>query len=621
MASSSGVARYHDPEDNPHNHDQLRCSAPRCQEWCRRSEIMCSAHLANIDSITDSGSTRTSNSASAPPSGPQPGQGRPAALGTGHQPHATINKNKLLAEADVGGRPQILRRKTAGQTPFAPAQHTSKQPMPTLGEHSTVSRASPKPTNGDADLSASAVPNRHSQDGEPTRKRPRLSPSSWVSPETQPNGPEVPSRTKSYPAPGSKPAKGPDAQTIRNTSSLHAQPPGKQYEAEAVNGVKPSKARKLNTAKLSVSKQPVRKMAPAIRSFTFIESPEGDPPPVERPPEAKGPPVNGAEASGSQKSDEDSLTFNKELQSFWMRKNQPGNSSAIQESTAPVATHSSRAATLAGGRDHRDHDRKSTAERCTTADLLVRTQEDIERVLDQAARKLGSSQSFYEERRTNGIPFPKLKPLPLPANRAEQNGARQLDPIYTSAFEFRQEQRTSGTRKQMDESFFDALIYSQEGAATPPPQVQVFLPAEPTTTPQERRPSEVPPDEPYFADIDPRVHWMQPHSAEWHAAKAGEIKARGGRKANFGKAAARLRQQRLRGETVTSKDVLPLKIQENPAWVKCLEVLGEIPDEEGQVNGSVASGPPALIATTAGRRKPGLGKRTVSNGHSNGSKG
>ncbi|KAK3359088.1 hypothetical protein B0T25DRAFT_86087 [Lasiosphaeria hispida] len=620
MASSSGVARSCDPEDDPHNYGHVRCSAPKCMEWCRRSQVMCPAHL---DSITDSGSTRTSNSASAPPSGSQPGPGQSAALGSGYPPHPTINKNKLLAEVDVGGRPQILRRKTAGQTPFVPAQHSSKRPTSSLGQDSAAPPVSPKPTNGDADLSASTVPNRHSQDGQPSRKRPRLSPSPCISPESQPNGAEASSRTKSYPAPSSKPDKGPDAQTTRN------QQPGRPHEVVGFYGIKPSKAKKLNTAKLSVSKQPVRKMAPPIRSFAFIEGLEGNPPPVERPPEPKRPHVNGAEASGSQKSDEESLTFNKELQSFWMRKNQPSSSSANKESAAPIAPLSSRPSTQAGGYGHREQDRSTMAERCTAAEFPIRTQEDIERVLDRAAKKLGAPRGSQGQGWANGIPSPTLKPLPLPTNRATQNEARELNPIRTSAFEIPQEQRISVTRKPVDESIFDALIYSQEGAATPPPQVQVFLPAEPTTTPQERRLSEVPPDEPHFADIDPRVHWMQPHSAEWHADKARKIRARGGRKANFGKAAARLRQQRLAGETVPSRDVLPLKIQENPAWVKCLEMLGEIPDEEGQVNGFIAGasmgvGVPSapLVATTmTGRRKPGMGKRTVSNGHGNGNKG
>ncbi|KAL1902913.1 hypothetical protein Sste5346_000825 [Sporothrix stenoceras] len=42
-----------------------------------------------------------------------------------------------------------------------------------------------------------------------------------------------------------------------------------------------------------------------------------------------------------------------------------------------------------------------------------------------------------------------------------------------------------------------------------------------------------------YAHIDPRVHWTRARPKDWHDAKQKEIKARGGRKANFGKAAQR----------------------------------------------------------------------------------
>ncbi|CAK7225982.1 hypothetical protein SEUCBS140593_006087 [Sporothrix eucalyptigena] len=42
-----------------------------------------------------------------------------------------------------------------------------------------------------------------------------------------------------------------------------------------------------------------------------------------------------------------------------------------------------------------------------------------------------------------------------------------------------------------------------------------------------------------YAHIDPRVHWTRIRPKDWHEAKQKEIAARGGRKANFGKAAQR----------------------------------------------------------------------------------
>ncbi|CAK7245020.1 MAG: hypothetical protein STHCBS139747_006586 [Sporothrix thermara] len=42
-----------------------------------------------------------------------------------------------------------------------------------------------------------------------------------------------------------------------------------------------------------------------------------------------------------------------------------------------------------------------------------------------------------------------------------------------------------------------------------------------------------------YAHIDPRVHWTQARTKDWHEAKQKEITARGGRKANFGLVAKR----------------------------------------------------------------------------------
>ncbi|KAK4162570.1 hypothetical protein QBC43DRAFT_73836 [Cladorrhinum sp. PSN259] len=151
----------------------------------------------------------------------------------------------------------------------------------------------------------------------------------------------------------------------------------------------------------------------------------------------------------------------------------------------------------------------------------------------------------------------------------------------------------------------DMLIYSQEGASTPPPGLTI--PKRKASMPQPRQDDAIcldedappPPkpkeDEPLYANIDPRVHWPQDHSEEWYARKQIEIAARGKRKDNYGKAAQRLREQRLSKPAVSPEEFensLEEKIQSNPAWVRALKRLNglsvedvDTPVETGQVNG------------------------------------
>ncbi|EFX04230.1 hypothetical protein CMQ_1158 [Grosmannia clavigera kw1407] len=100
----------------------------------------------------------------------------------------------------------------------------------------------------------------------------------------------------------------------------------------------------------------------------------------------------------------------------------------------------------------------------------------------------------------------------------------------------------------------DAYVYSQESAAEAPPGVVVPSGAEmaaararaavtasvAASTSFSVRPSYI------YAHIDPRIHWMRPRPTSWHDAKQTEIRARGGRKANFGKVTQRLADQRRR---------------------------------------------------------------------------
>lgn len=121
--------------------------------------------------------------------------------------------------------------------------------------------------------------------------------------------------------------------------------------------------------------------------------------------------------------------------------------------------------------------------------------------------------------------------------------------------------------KVVDEASFDSLVYSQADASAPPLGVQLRKPAAPAKS--------QPRDEPYYAHIDPRLHWPHNHSEEWRKAKQKDIEARGGRKANFGRAALRMREQRLREGPANLVDQLPDRIREDPAWVRALVALEE----------------------------------------------
>ena len=121
-------------------------------------------------------------------------------------------------------------------------------------------------------------------------------------------------------------------------------------------------------------------------------------------------------------------------------------------------------------------------------------------------------------------------------------------------------------RREVDSKRFDELVYAQEGARSPPPGL--ILPTLSTTRSHRQRS-----DEPLYLDIDPRVHYPQRHSKDWHAAKQAEIKARGSKKANFGRALDSFRRQRRSGGCETQ---LPTKMLENPDWMKALRRLGAI---------------------------------------------
>ncbi|KAK1503857.1 uncharacterized protein CCOS01_16932 [Colletotrichum costaricense] len=106
--------------------------------------------------------------------------------------------------------------------------------------------------------------------------------------------------------------------------------------------------------------------------------------------------------------------------------------------------------------------------------------------------------------------------------------------------------------RTFDERRFDAMIYGQPDALPPPHGV--FVGTGPASVgaagavKKTYRPS--------YMRVDPRIHWSHNRSDKWFEQRMKEIKARGGRKTNFGKAAHRMRVQRIATEGREAEDAL-----------------------------------------------------------------
>lgn len=134
-----------------------------------------------------------------------------------------------------------------------------------------------------------------------------------------------------------------------------------------------------------------------------------------------------------------------------------------------------------------------------------------------------------------------------------------LEPIVRTPPLEQQRQRLAESAQVLEQ--LDAFIYGQPSASEPPAGVN--LPSPELLNPQDR-------DAPYFAHIDPRTHWTRPHTEAWYEKKEREIKERGGRKANLGKAAERIREQRLKNGHVNLLENLPDRVKGNQAWAAAM---------------------------------------------------
>ncbi len=118
----------------------------------------------------------------------------------------------------------------------------------------------------------------------------------------------------------------------------------------------------------------------------------------------------------------------------------------------------------------------------------------------------------------------------------------------------------------------DSWIYRQEGAASPPPGLDLELPVPESQTAPTPNPSR---SQQFFARIDPRIHWTRPQSDAWLEAKQQEIKARGSRRARMGKVAERMAELRKKGAAAAVEDDVPEKFEGNKDWMRAKKWFDE----------------------------------------------
>lgn len=532
----------------------IDCSWPRCSAKALPRHPLCQAHQQDI-----SFKKPDSASPSAPPPQPpriSPDRGRTHSLGN-------VKPNKLLPENDKD-RP-ILRRKTAQRDPFMPIQPSSKQSTPSIPGDSFPLPLSPKQTFPRPPAHSPPESPSKPRDVEPVRKRQKVSHALNGASESRTNGTHALDSDK-----GAFDLKHKNAKVQSYASyGPSATRPGRGPETEKTekNGFRLSS---------STRPSPVRKMAPQnIRPLNGIggisSSAEFAPPAAG----ANGFGPSGANTSNRTHNQTQSFQGNKGPHDYFAAKiNQPANSPHFIQTTAATDRYA--------------------------GDAPIDKQAGGRRAFEQHFQPSSTDSSFSREHweqhirpsQTNGIPrTQKQQPRPRETKPAEI--------IYPIAHKFRHVQPP----KMIDEAAFDNLIYQQEGASTPPPGVVIPEPTTPAPAPKPEAP-----DEPVFANIDPRIHWTLPQSESWLRKKQEEIEARGGRKANFGKAAVRMKQQLQQDGPPSFEETLPAKILDNPGWVRALKKL----ETEAKEVSAPQSNP-----ATATRRKPGPkpgSKRQLSNG-------
>ena len=147
------------------------------------------------------------------------------------------------------------------------------------------------------------------------------------------------------------------------------------------------------------------------------------------------------------------------------------------------------------------------------------------------------------------------------------------DPAHNSESSTREDPRPNGTTldrhesglfsrkprapgETLDEKEVDSLIYGQTGASQPSLK-SLFdrrNPTNPRGEPGVSAGSSQQAGPCLHIRMDPRIHWTQPRSEEWHKRKQDEIRSRGTRKENYGKAAQRMHARRQRDTLLSGAD-------------------------------------------------------------------
>ncbi|KAL2023794.1 hypothetical protein VTK56DRAFT_1061 [Thermocarpiscus australiensis] len=559
----------------------IDCPFPGCSvKIDGKREVLCETHLqavSNPDRSRDAPSL-PANDAHIAPVSTESSSSAPSR----QPPMRTSNLKKLLPDNGP-----IMRRKSAQQGPqFTPQQPTPKHTTPPSCVESSVSPLSPPPVAPQPSVHSPPLSPRPVRDGEPARKRQKLSPSPGQSPKPLLNGRGASTSRPSTAETnlGNKPAKSESPRSDRRTpNQISPQRPGKPVEKEGKTGVKQS------------SRHPVRRLPLQLSNLRFIDDP-GDHASRILPDQSRSEVNSDAGSAPRQSHGGAKFSLNEGIKDYWTGK--MNNSVSSVARTEATADSPSRIVTLRIPGLLNGHGRKPLPDEAGT----------------QAASR-GTHRSVTPKALPQTIPFPV---------RRVQSARASKPPPYQPP-----------KQKIVDPSSFDALIYSQPGASTPPPEVDIPPPAPPTTKPKPSPASAITDanaiaiangkdqsapqdeeDEPLYADIDPRVHWPQHHSPAWHAAKQAEIRARGKKKANFGRAAHSLRQQRLRERGVSFEDSLPEKIVENPAWVRALRRLKGVVEDEvggngGGGNGEAGGGGGGAGAGAGGGQKRGRGRMGV----------
>ncbi|KAL1838231.1 hypothetical protein VTJ49DRAFT_2929 [Mycothermus thermophilus] len=486
----------------------IRCSYPECLAKVEKRQVLCDDHLGAA-AQNDSRQSFAQVRRILPALAPTPTNGLNAA-----RPNPAFVKSGNHVLPPMEGKTPIVRRKTAAPPPrIKPQQPTPKASTPTSRDDSTSSRSPPPPVSRPS--VHSPPPSPRPADEEPPRKRPRLSSTPDQSPKTRLSGVTPGQQAATRPASGESQLQSHNAPSELRGFEQHSSPrSGKQRPKEG------------KAAPRQSSQTFMRRLPPEFATLRFIDGP-GTCPPAAPPDEARSG-VNGIAGTsprpGSGSSELSSISgfenspFERDVRTSGSSSGRIGPEDLPRPSLKPTSIPD-------------EHPPASPPQR----EGLLSTQNGY-----------GPFQFSFS---SSQPPPQKIQLSIRPPPIAETWKSRIPKP------------------KEIDSARFDALVYSQSDAASPPPDVDPTAASPPAPKATQLK------DEPLYLDIDPRIHWPQPHSQAWHAAKQAEIRARGKRKANFGRAAQSLRKQLRQQDAGSFEETLPEKIQENPAWVRMLKKL------------------------------------------------